>query len=116
MGLGRGLQKGAPASAEPAGSPSCDPAQGLRVLHQLGLIGVLAVQPAEHAQHLAPEVARPASRMPVSVTAMSLLRTGIDQLLNKFRLASHAAPTPQCYELGPPRYRVRLLLLPGKLG
>src|SRR4249919_228733 len=36
---------------------SGDPAQGLGVLHQLGLIGVLAVQPAEHAQYLAPEVA-----------------------------------------------------------
>ena len=29
--------------------------------------------------------------MPVSVTAMSLLRTGIDQMLNRFRLVSQAA-------------------------
>ena len=74
---------------------SGDPAQSLRVLHQLGLIGVLAVQPAEHAQDLPPEIGDAARRIPVRVTPMSLLRTGIDQMPNRFRLASQAAPTPR---------------------
>jgi hypothetical protein len=64
---------------------SGDPAQGLRVLHQLGLVGLLAAQPAEHAQDLRQKYATPARRIPVRVTPMSLLRTGIDHRPNGFR-------------------------------
>jgi hypothetical protein len=35
-------------------------------------------------------------RMPVTVTAISLLRTGIDHTLNRFSLVSQAAPNPEC--------------------
>ena len=40
--------------------------------------------------------------MPVSVTAISLLRTGIDQMLNRFRLVSQAAPYSECHQRGHP--------------
>jgi hypothetical protein len=40
--------------------------------------------------------AAPTMRMPVTVTAISLLRAGIDHTLNRFSLVSQAAPNPEC--------------------